>query len=106
MCRQQWGLLFSLPSVLAVTVAVTEGADARRYIPPVPSDAVRAEVPRGIAPAPSAPPLSGRLKIPNAALEPAGWADLDGWASDDHASAFATESTGATSSRSAPSGRA
>jgi peptidoglycan lytic transglycosylase A len=30
------------------------------------------------------------LKIPDAALEPAGWDQLDGWSSDDHASAFAT----------------
>jgi membrane-bound lytic murein transglycosylase A len=33
---------------------------------------------------------SGPLKIPNAALEPVSWSDLDGWAGDDHASAFAT----------------
>jgi membrane-bound lytic murein transglycosylase A len=38
----------------------------------------------------SAPPQSGPLKVPNAALEIAGWGDLDGWAGDDHASAFAT----------------
>jgi membrane-bound lytic murein transglycosylase A len=30
------------------------------------------------------------LSIPNAALEPVGWGDLDGWTSDDHAVAFAT----------------
>src|ERR1700730_4993640 len=30
------------------------------------------------------------LRIPDAALEPAGWGDLDGWSGDDHASAFAT----------------
>jgi membrane-bound lytic murein transglycosylase A len=30
------------------------------------------------------------LKIPDAALEPAGWDQLDGWSNDDHASAFAT----------------
>jgi membrane-bound lytic murein transglycosylase A len=30
------------------------------------------------------------LRIPNAALEPAGWNELDGWTVDDHASAFAT----------------
>jgi hypothetical protein len=51
MCTRLRGLLFLLPSALAVAVAV---ADA------------------------------------NAALEPAGWGDLDGWAGDDHASAFAT----------------
>jgi membrane-bound lytic murein transglycosylase A len=30
------------------------------------------------------------LRIPDAALEPAGWDELDGWTGDDHASAFAT----------------
>ena len=46
--------------------------------------------------APAAPgghpgtPGTGPLTIPNAALEPARWDDLDGWADDDHASAFAT----------------
>jgi membrane-bound lytic murein transglycosylase A len=35
-------------------------------------------------------PPSGPLKILNAALEPVNWSDLDGWAGDDHASAFAT----------------
>ncbi len=32
----------------------------------------------------------GPLKIADAALEPAGWNELDGWANDDHVSAFAT----------------
>jgi hypothetical protein len=90
MCTQLRCLLFSLPSALAVAVAVTDGADARRYTPPAPSHAVHTEVSRGPAPAASALPQSGPLKIPNAALEPAGWGDLDGWVSDDHASAFAT----------------
>jgi peptidoglycan lytic transglycosylase A len=35
-------------------------------------------------------PGPGPLTIPNAALEPARWDDLDGWADDDHASALAT----------------
>jgi len=30
------------------------------------------------------------LRIPDAALEPTGWGELDGWSGDDHASAFAT----------------
>jgi membrane-bound lytic murein transglycosylase A len=30
------------------------------------------------------------FRIPGASLEPAGWDELDGWAADDHASAFAT----------------
>src|SRR6266436_9215963 len=51
-------------------------------------------LPAALAPAPATvaaiDPGEGPLKIPNAALEPAGWDDLDGWAGDDHASAFAT----------------
>ena len=39
---------------------------------------------------PGADRPEGPLKIPNAALEPAAWDELDGWAGDDHASAFAT----------------
>jgi peptidoglycan lytic transglycosylase A len=31
----------------------------------------------------------GSLKFPEATLEPAAWSDLDGWASDDHAAAYA-----------------
>jgi membrane-bound lytic murein transglycosylase A len=49
-------------------------------------------------PATSGPTLSGNharsasepLRIPDAALEPLGWNDLDGWGGDDHAKAFAT----------------
>lgn len=33
--------------------------------------------------------LSGPLKIPNAQIEPIAWRDLDGWASDNQAAAFA-----------------
>ena len=89
MCTQLRDLLFSFPLALAVAVVVTDGSDARRYTPPVPSRPAHAEVPRGPAPA-AASSQSGPLKIPNAVLEPASWGDLDGWASDDHASAFAT----------------
>jgi membrane-bound lytic murein transglycosylase A len=32
----------------------------------------------------------GSLKFPEATLEPAGWSELDGWAGDDHAAAYAT----------------
>jgi peptidoglycan lytic transglycosylase A len=32
----------------------------------------------------------GSLKFPNATLEPSAWSELDGWADDDHAAAFAT----------------
>jgi membrane-bound lytic murein transglycosylase A len=35
-------------------------------------------------------PQSEPLKLPNSTLEPIDWNELDGWASDDHAAAFAT----------------
>jgi membrane-bound lytic murein transglycosylase A len=36
-----------------------------------------------------AEPAPGPLRLPDAALEPIAFADLDGWAADDHAKAFA-----------------
>jgi membrane-bound lytic murein transglycosylase A len=36
------------------------------------------------------PSRAESFRIPGASLEPAGWADLEGWISDDHAEAFAT----------------
>src|SRR5215813_1198298 len=85
MCMRLRALLFS---ALVIAVAAAEGAHARRYSPPASPHA--AVVYR--SPAPAAPAaddaIPGPLKIPNAALEPAGWDHLDGWARDDHASAF------------------
>jgi membrane-bound lytic murein transglycosylase A len=84
------GLLLSLPAV--ALFALPEGIEARHYssspprhgktqsIDPVPNTKATGTVDR--APEP--------LKISNAALEPISWGDLDGWAGDDHASAFAT----------------
>ena len=40
--------------------------------------------------APSQATQPGSLKFPDATLEPAAWSELDGWASDDHAAAYAT----------------
>jgi peptidoglycan lytic transglycosylase A len=40
--------------------------------------------------APSRATQPGSLKFPDATLEPAAWSGLDGWASDDHAAAYAT----------------
>ncbi|HML12947.1 MAG TPA: MltA domain-containing protein [Xanthobacteraceae bacterium] len=37
----------------------------------------------------AAEPARGPLRLPDAALEPVAFADLDGWAADDHAKAFA-----------------
>ncbi len=91
MCTPLRGLLLFLPAALAI-VAVTHGADARRYSSYAQRHSITGSIPR--ATAPEAPPAvdrgPGPLRIPNAALEPAGWSDLDGWAGDDHASAFAT----------------
>src|SRR5215204_3316202 len=32
----------------------------------------------------------GSLKFPDASLEPSSWSQLDGWAADDHATAYTT----------------
>ena len=83
------GLLLFIPVTLA-TFAASEGTEARRYssasLPEVHS-ITGASSRKG---ATTVDPPSGRLRIPNAALESVKWSDLDGWAGDDHASAFAT----------------
>jgi membrane-bound lytic murein transglycosylase A len=85
MCTRQ-GVLFS---ALVIAVAAADGAHARRYPSPAsPRAAVVFQSPAPAAPA-ADDASSGPFKIPNAALEPAGWGHLDGWAGDDHASAFA-----------------
>jgi membrane-bound lytic murein transglycosylase A len=92
MCMSLRGLLLFLPAALAVAVLATDGAEARRYTSSALRHSVTGSIPHGPAPAAAVAvdPGPGPLKIPNAALEPAGWSDLDGWAGDDHASAFAT----------------
>src|SRR3974390_1582548 len=86
------GLRFSLLAALVVLAAAPHGADARRYLSYAPHHDVPGAIPHGNTPAPAAAVDAGPgpLKIPNAALEPAKWSDLDGWGGDDHASAFAT----------------
>ena len=37
----------------------------------------------------NAPDVSGPIKVPNSQFEPIAWSNLDGWATDDQASAFA-----------------
>jgi membrane-bound lytic murein transglycosylase A len=81
MCRR--GALFS---ALVIAIAAADGAHARRY--PSPASPLVFQSPAPAAPA-ADDASSEPLKIPNAALEPAGWGHLDGWAGDDHASAFA-----------------
>jgi membrane-bound lytic murein transglycosylase A len=82
--------------VLAVLTLAPQEADARRFYGYVRHlryfHDVTGAIPH-VAPQPAPIAIdtgSGPLKIPNAALEPARWSDLDGWARDDHASAFAT----------------
>jgi membrane-bound lytic murein transglycosylase A len=61
------------------TAKVHAGAGVQRMpAPPAPS---AQQVRGGAAPEP--------LRIPDAALEPTNWGELDGWNGDDHASAFA-----------------
>jgi membrane-bound lytic murein transglycosylase A len=112
MCTPPLRFVISLAAALPIFAAAIDSAQARRHAPP-PGRHVEP------APAKSAPEAAlipqanlgthsaaasllhpadhlGRfaetepLKIPDAALEPAGWDELDGWAGDDHASAFAT----------------
>jgi membrane-bound lytic murein transglycosylase A len=83
------GVVLFLP--VAVTIIdAAEGIEARRYSP----SAVSHTEAHSIAGSPSNdPPTVNQprsFKIPNAALEPVNWGDLDGWTGDDHASAFAT----------------
>jgi len=105
-------LIFSLGAALAMLAAAVDVAAARRHAPPPVGHLEPAPIKPGVKPAinpqadlqvhpnltPVAHPLvhpgpfpeTEPLKIPDAALEPAGWAELDGWIGDDHASAFAT----------------
>src|SRR5215510_11400547 len=109
MCTLLSRLAFT-SAAIALIVAATTSVVAARPSPPRPSDktaaqataglADRARAKRGVrqATAPAAPFGSHArpgstpepLRIPDAALEPAGWGELDGWSGDDHASAFAT----------------
>jgi membrane-bound lytic murein transglycosylase A len=86
MCMRLPGLLFS---ALVIAVAATDGGHAGGY--PSSASPYAAIVSRSPATAASAADVAGPepLKIPDAALEPVGWDDLDGWTHDDHASAFA-----------------
>jgi membrane-bound lytic murein transglycosylase A len=86
-------VLLTVPAVLAFLVLALHGADARRYygyVHHLRHREVTGTIPRAAQQAPAIDTGPGPLKIPNAALEPARWSELDGWARDDHASAFAT----------------
>jgi len=75
--------IFLLLAVLAIAAALYGGWPRRSSWDPL----VTGSLPRTDLPVNAG---AGPLSIPNAALEPVGWGDLDGWASDDHAAAFAT----------------
>ena len=59
----------------------SSGAVARPIVHPVVHSLEPSDVPK---------PLPEPLKLPNSALEPIDWNALGGWATDDHAAAFAT----------------
>src|SRR5215468_1208401 len=104
MCTLLFRLVFSSAIVASTAVASTGVADARQgSLRPSVAAAGRADkgypklgvrhsnepvVPSGSRVRHPSPPEP--LRIPDAALEPTEWRDLDGWSGDDHASAFAT----------------
>ena len=112
MCAPLLRLIFFLAAALAMFATAVDVAAARHHEPPsarhLDPAAVKPGAKPGISPqanlqahpilAPVTHPLVHQgqfpetepLKIPDAALEPAGWAELDGWIGDDHATAFAT----------------
>src|SRR3984885_4014744 len=86
-----------LSATLAMLLGALDGAaarneSAREFGMPEPARGESLAPPAGPRAKPATGVISegGPLKIADAALEPASWDDLDGWASDDHASAFAT----------------
>jgi membrane-bound lytic murein transglycosylase A len=104
----------ALSAAIALVAATLGSADARHRVSRSSSDRTAIQPVKNPAPqnhpapppsASSGPTVPGNqnsgnqnhgqgppepLRIPNAALEPAGWNDLNGWIGDDHASAFAT----------------
>jgi peptidoglycan lytic transglycosylase A len=91
------GFVLTVSAVAAVTAFALQHADARRYYGYIYRayharyHDVTGAIPRAAQwPAIIVDTGPGPLKIPNAALEPARWSDLDGWSGDDHASAYAT----------------
>src|SRR5260370_2558277 len=110
MCTLLFRLGFSSTAIASIIVATTGAADARQSPsrPPDKPAATQAATKPGdktlakpgarqvAAPLVAStsrvrPRLAPEpLRIPDAALEPTGWGELDGWSGDDHASAFAT----------------
>src|SRR5215470_19323748 len=94
MCTLLFRLLFSSAAIASIAVATTGAVDARRS--PLPLMGMTAAAPDAAKlgdkahAKPGARQVTEPLRIPDAALEPTHWGDLDGWSGDDHASAFAT----------------
>jgi membrane-bound lytic murein transglycosylase A len=81
-------LAVSMLAVLAITAAKECGTRRGPSWSPLSTGSIRRADPPDASSTLDAG--AGPLSIPNAALEPIGWGDLDGWTSDDHAVAFAT----------------
>jgi membrane-bound lytic murein transglycosylase A len=83
--------IFFLLAVLAITAELYGGTPRRSSWPPFVTGSIgHTDLPNTSSTLDAG---AGPLTIPNAALEPVGWGDLDGWKSDDHAAAFATFNT-------------
>src|SRR5215470_9973849 len=109
MCTLLVRLGFSSAAIASVIVATTGAVDAR-HSPSLPPDkpaatqaaakpgdkahakpgALQAATPLASASRVRPGSAPEPLRIPDAALEPTGWGELNGWGGDDHASAFAT----------------
>src|SRR5271165_1390858 len=70
---------------LAIATNAASGAVARH-----PTKVQPRNVPVDDLGRPPRPNLPGPFRFADAALEPLAWGDLDGWAQDNHAEAFAT----------------
>jgi membrane-bound lytic murein transglycosylase A len=81
--------LWSIFAAAMIAFAATECGHARRLTPFVPNRVAPAAALREPSSA-EVDSAAGPFKVPNAELQPAEWNNLDGWPSDDHASAFAT----------------
>jgi len=110
MCTLLFRLGFSSAAIASIVVATSGIVDARlsssrpsgesaatqattrlgdtAHAKPGARQVTQSPVPSGSRVRPRSAPEP--LRIPDAALEPTGWGELDGWSGDDHASAFAT----------------
>jgi membrane-bound lytic murein transglycosylase A len=84
------GLLLVVPAVAMFALPETTKAQHYSSSPPRHSNTQSTAPVSGAKETGAVDPAPGPLRIPNAAVEPITWGDLDGWAGDDHASAFAT----------------